>query len=200
MVLGYLQQAEKALKEKALFPYFSELKMHNNYLRDTRIGFYNSVCEMNEEDELPDALSLVYNVIDFSLPKFEELMFDFMSFEENLKSGARIELLGLHPLFKDAGFLLLPTQVGFDAYSYFYVGIVSNESYSHLRFEPITTITEEDTMTARYALYDHLETTGNPAVFVLETNIQAPVTETLLPLGGLMIFEYISSGDKKTTF
>lgn len=194
LVLAYLQQAEQALNRKALFPYHAQLKIHNEYLRATRIGFYDSELLLHDHAELPDGLALVGDIIDFALPKFEEMMCDFSYFEDKVKSSSRIEFIGLQPLFNDAGYLLLPSNSGFIAYSYIYPGIVAVNTYNSLIFESIALFEEGDSTKARFALYDYLQTSGNPAVFVLRTEVEAPIEDTLLPLSGSLIYEYIAKG------
>jgi hypothetical protein len=191
MVLGYLQQAEQSLGNNLLFPYAHHLQKHSAYLDVTYQGLESSFPHAVHENDLPEALSLVHEMISFSKPRFQEMIWQYKNLETAVQQACSIELLGLHPLFDDAGFLLIPNNLGFLAYGYWQTGLLPAQGYSPLRFEAVTFIESREPVIARNYLYDYLRTSGNPSVFVLHSAHQWPIEETLLPIGGKMIYEYL---------
>jgi hypothetical protein len=190
LVMGYLQQKEQALYNGELFPNLKEISRHTASLNYLSQSFQPGIVA----DEIPEALSCVRQLIDFSIPRFSAIHKRYADMEAQWLDGCSVALIGLYPFQMHAGYLLIQQDAGLSAFAYSIRNALSAWPYEQVVFDDGIPLTETNPERARVELYDLVNTRQIPATFFLisSTNTaQASVQHTLLPLGGRLIYDYV---------
>lgn len=212
-LLAYLQEVQTYFNETKLYPKLSDLIFHYNNLTSFRKNkkllqdhFPKRIDEVNAEK-----LELVYkqmladgelmqeleNIILFAIENIRPIIEDGTGIYEFVEKQLRIEPVGILPLYKNEGYVLLR-----------YGGVQEVRVYSY-------TITLYEHKDARYRgikmdLIDSLDggiiytsemikreiirnnpQMPNPAVYSIDTEYSFPLDETLLPIAKRLLVQYI---------
>ncbi len=215
ILLAYLQEVEKAFNQYKLYPELGELVEHYRRLLD-----FNTSTEMLKQQvkgdlkEIDmDKLELVYEktllddhvmeelemIVNYSLPKLKYHLNLGKDHYEQVESQLRLEPIGIVPLYKNEGYLLLKTN-DIRETSVFQYRISLFED-AHDRYRSIHTTYVN---TYRNSLINTFEgikgriiaerkELPNPATYLIESEKQYPVNETLLPIARRMLVRYLAT-------
>src|SRR5688572_6479528 len=204
LLLGYLQGVSESFTESKLYPSLSELVTHYRNviaLREKKKDLFNSFPErltgadlsgfnMIYEKLLNDdqVMSEIENIIEFSIPQFEKYISEGKAIYDFIESRINIFPVGIIPLNADEGYLLLKYNPKGDTLVYEYqITIFENpdERYRGISTNFICSYAstlQNSFENIKQDLIRYNRKLPNPATYVIESDLNVPLQETLLPL------------------
>ena len=204
ILLAYLQEVKNYFDENKLYPPLSEIVAHYDNLKkikDSKSDFLFRLPKMLNSIDLTNAqlkyetqlesdliLSEIEAIIDFSLPQFLSYLEQGKDIFEFVEKEMNIEPIGLVPLQNKFGYLFIKDGANSDTRVYEYaISIIEqpNERVNTLKTNYIKTYNASISHTYNFIKTDILrefKVFSNPAVFAIETPLQFPFDETLLPV------------------
>lgn len=204
-LLAYLQQIKKAYRRNALYPCLPDLQVayEDLYALETsknqlRKAFPKRLAKADlqnfrliykqliEEDELSSLLS---ELLAFALPKLKSHLQEGQELHQLLEEQLELELLGLMPLYKREGYLIL--EISDDPflrlYRFYYSQLsVSKQFHGNVRLTFLGNrkrrayrLTPLQLKAELIALYPELP---NPPLYYCIMRMPCPIEETTLPL------------------
>lgn len=204
VLMAYLQNVHKSFNEHKLYPQLGDLVSHYRNLLEfnrNRELLYNQFPEeavdfdfekfkvtykkVINDDNLMDELS---QIVDFSLPRIKHGLSIGKELFETIEDKIEIMPIGIMPLYKLEGYLLL--KIGntstTDAYQY-RITLFEDayDNYRGIRTEYVTTYTHGITSTFEYMKSDlikNIKDMPNPATYLVLTPAEYPQQEAILPI------------------
>ncbi len=218
LLLGYLQRVSEEFTESKLYPSLSELVSHYRNvvaLRDKKKDLFNSFPERLTGTDLK-GFNLMYekmlgddqimgeieSIIDFSIPKFEQYIAEGKAIYDLIESKINIYPVGIMPLHADEGYLLLNYSSKGDTLVYEYqITIFENpdERYRGISTNFLCAYSrsiQNSFENIKQDLIKYHRKLPNPATYVIESELQVPLQETLLPLARRTLVKYVATGSK----
>jgi hypothetical protein len=215
VLLAYLQTVRKAFDQSLLYPVFSELIAHYQNLhafQQTKQQFESAVpqklvaldwekfqalyASLLADDE---ALREIEGIVDFSLPRVKASVEEGKQLYEFIEENIEIDTVGLLPLYRDAGYLLLrkgETNM-IKAYSYqITVFENANERYRgiHSHFVADFPLSIVNTYEAiKLELIRQQKDLPNPATFSIYSKMQFPEEASLIPVAKRKFVRFLAA-------
>ena len=214
-VLAYLQDVERHFAQTKLYPQLSDLILHYRNL----IAFreQKGALEARFPAELkgidPARKKLIWekllandagmqeleDIVDYALEQFKPAIESGSTIYEYVEREVAIEAVGIVPLYKREGYLLLraghraPTQ----AYRYTTTFFEQDSTrFRGLRLQYVDSWQSSVTTTAesiKRSIIRAAPELPQPAVYRIETGLHVPLTETLLPIAKRLLVRHIGS-------
>lgn len=204
MVLGYMQDVKSHYDRSELYPTLAEVIEHYKNLKqikdnanNIKKGFSKDIAGIDwekmelvrkQENISDDLFSELEQIIDFSMPLFVEKINIGKEIYDTVEHNLSISTVGITPLRKDEGYLIINTTHHPEAYVYQYGFSVIKDVHENARqlyTEYVNTYTNTITNTFENIKHDLISTRKdlpNPAVYVIKNNVEMPFNETLLPV------------------
>jgi hypothetical protein len=215
MLLAYLSEVDNNFEHNRLYPYFSELIEHYKNIvsiRDNKriiSGLFPSRLKKIDLETFnleyqkiindDSLLEEIEQIINYSIPKFEHYLNEGKKIYDLIERQINISPVGVIPLNSDYGYLFLQngnTKVTF-IYEYrttIYEG--SEEKYRGIYTQLVESFQKNFTTTyeqIKHQIIRKYKEMPNPATYALETELELPVDETLLPIAKRMLIRHISN-------
>jgi hypothetical protein len=208
MLLAYLQRVQQRFKENKLYPHLEDLRDQINELSNFRlhrkelasrlrgpiIGFDRGSGEvLREPPPEPEALGTVDAVIDLALPRLSRALDRGSELREELASRIQFGPIGLLPLYRQEGWLLLRNGRHVRVYAYALSGVLAPTerhacSLVHTHYVSSHTLSIGCTYEViRTTLIEHHREHPVPATYAFEADIPLPHIETFMPLAKQLI-------------
>ena len=213
ILLAYLKETRDSFEKNELYPPLAELVEHFNYLY--------GIQKNNEllKDELPKnlksvdipnlqliyekinpenpSLQHIFEVIDYALPRIKENLNEGVARYEYVESNLSIEPIGLLPIYKKEGYLLIDQEKHL---TYVYRYQVANITTTDEKLVSIHTRLIE---TEKRSISNHhhqiklnlirkYRELPNPAAFSVRTSGDYPLKPTLLPVTERLLLRQLS--------
>ena len=214
-LLAYLTQVNKCFNETKLYPQLSDVIFHHNNLvafRDNKKflqdQFPKRVEQVNiqkleliyermlQDNELMQELETITN---YALQHMKGTIDNGAEIYEFVEKQTRIEPVGIMPLYKNEGYMLLRYGQYAEVRAYAYT--ITLFEHKDARYKGVR-INYVDTWPKSIAnTYEHIKrdiirsirTLPNPAVFSVETELAIPLDETLLPIAKRMLVRQLNT-------
>lgn len=203
-VLGYLQGVKKQFEEARVYPSLSELIYHYHnliQLKKRTEDFHQSIPKQldgidlerlklnySEKAELDEAIDEVQNIIQFSIPLFQEGVEDGKKLFHLVEQQLSIQPIGISPLSNQEGYLLFHIRSEKDIKAYYYrISVIENPEDKSRSLETRYITTYHSGLKTTYPnvkqelIREHPEI-PNPSVYAIESSLAFPWEETLLPI------------------
>ncbi len=211
-LLAYLQQAERQLSQKTLFPLVEDLSGQVNNL-ETYIQRRNELEQMlrktpegldfasgkllyANENPVSEELKEINRIVTYSYKKLVKWQEKAQELVTKYRQGISISPVGLLPLYKKEGYLFLLREKTISVFDY-----AIYEVYSHARSNTFSVQTRAlgefpDSPGLTFEKLKHEITReegkyASPATFVCESATSLPIYETLLPLAQQALALYV---------
>lgn len=213
ILLAYLQHVEEEFHETRLYPAMGELIRHYKAilsLRDSKKQLYESFPSQLSQADLQNfrliyeklihddrLMSELEQIIQFSLPQFEQYLNEGKKIYDFIESQIQIYPVGIVPIRHDFGYLLLKNGKESETRAYEYqISIFdqADDRYRSIGLHYIASFSNSLRNTyenIKRDLIDFNLNLPNPATYVIETSLQVPVDETLVPLAKRCLMKYI---------
>ncbi len=217
-MLAALKNYKEQLHKYKLYPVFGELvELSNelNHILESRNNFKSLVSkkivgidlenqsliyEYNNEEISEDKISKIFDFIDWALPKIKEIIDEGTAIYDFVESNMNIKEIGIIPLYKDEGYFFIPSHEVKATFVYKF--LLSNIVTSNIPFKSLKTQLLESIQsslaaippeTIKLDLIKKYPELPNPATYNLETDIDFPFNETVLPIAKRKLMRYLAA-------
>jgi hypothetical protein len=216
-LLAYLQEINKYFHQQKLYPQLSDVIFHYNNLLAFRNNkkflqeqFPKKISqidlqrleiiyeEMLQDDELMQELELITS---FALQELKQTIDSGVEIYEFIEQQIDIEPIGLLPLYKNEGYVLLHYQGITEVKVYVYhITLFEHQAarYKGIRMEYVNTLSKPHFTTYESLKKEIIHThrmLPNPAVYLVKSKLRVPLQETLLPIAKRMLMRTLSESD-----
>ena len=213
-LLAYLQEINQYFNETKLYPQLADVIFHYNnlaafrenkkYLQEhfpkrltgVQLQKLQLLYEQMIEDD--DLMRELEDIIHFATGKMQATISSGTEIYEFVETNIAINPVGIMPLDLNEGYFFLSTSVNRDTKVYYYrlsIFEKHDEKYRSIKTEFINTWYRSFVNTYESIKQELIRNSTiiiNPAVYVIESNIHFPVTETLLPVAKRSLVRYIA--------
>jgi hypothetical protein len=212
-LLAYLKEVEQCFNATKLYPQLSDIILHYNNLatfRDNKKMMQDSFPKMADKVNLR-RLELVYKqmtqddelmqelerITQYALDEMKTTIDNGTEIYEHVEKQLHIEPVGILPLYKNEGYMLLRYGQHTDIQAYAYTITIFEQPdarYKGLRVEYLDRWAANITNTYSQVKKDIIRinrTLPNPAVYCIESSMTLPLAETLLPIAKRMLVKHI---------
>jgi hypothetical protein len=204
ILLAYLQHCRERFGETRLYPPLAELVQHYRQLAGLKAGMEGMQdqfprelqgidfkrLEMHYEPAFnPDEyISTITDIIDFALPTVRETIREGKDIYEFIERHIEFMPVGIEPIYRDEGFLLIHEEPQSDVFIYAFRYSVIPHSEENLRGLELKYLCSERRSLAntieqiKLSLSQRYPEFPNPATFFCLSRLQVPLSETLLPV------------------
>jgi hypothetical protein len=180
-LLAYLRHVQAAFFAQRLYPPLSDLIESYEELRSLAQAQQTTAA-------LEDSTDTLYRIIQFSIPKLEESIQEGQQIYDLIARHLQVEVVGLIPLYKAEGYLFLRRggEKVVRAYRYEIRPIQDKEGLVGIRLEPVEEFVFSILATPFTILRERLlkahKDLPTPLTLVVESPLEVPLQETLLPI------------------
>ena len=180
-LLAYLKHVQVAFFAQRLYPPLSDLIESYEELRSLAQAQQTTAV-------LEDSTDTLYRIIQFAIPKLEESIQEGQQIYDLIAQHLQVEVVGLIPLYKAEGYLFLRRggEKVVRAYRYEIRPIQDKEGLVGIRLEPVEEFVFSILATPFTILRERLLKTHKdlptPLTLVVESPLEVPLQETLLPI------------------
>lgn len=213
-LLAYLQEVNKYFNETKLYPQLSDVIFHYNNL----VAFRNNKKLL--EGQFPQQLNaldvhrleLIYekmladdelmqeleNITQYGIDKMKGIIDDGTGIYEFVEKQLTFEPVGIMPLYKNEGYLLLRygNETEIRAYAYTITLFEHKDArYKGIKLNYVDSYTKKLTNTyeqIKLEIIRQIRSLPNPAVYSITSPMAVPFAETLLPIAKRMLVRHIS--------
>ena len=209
-----MQNVKLQFQEIKLYPYLSDLLFHYNNL--LLIKQNKAVIQDNFPKQITKAdfekIELIYKelvkddsvmaeieeILEYAIPKFKEHLIAGKEIYDSLENNISISPIGLSPLYFDEGYLIIYVQNKKESQVYEYqITIFENavEKFRGVHTNHLETVSKNISNTfesIKLGLIKKYKKLPNPATFLVDSKIDCPYQETLLPIAKRLLVKYIS--------
>lgn len=214
-LLDYFQEVQKHFSRVELYPPFSDLIFHYENLNDYLSGkqslsqkFPKSISGLDPEagkivyeevSEEGPVLEEVESIISYSIPLFQRHLEEGKEIYELIASNIDISSVGLLPLYRDEGYLLLlqGQQAEVKAFQY-QISIFKNagDQFRSIRTEYIHTFPwtiSKSFESIKQELIRYHQVLPNPATFRILSEMEVPEKAAFLPVAKRKFLRHLAS-------
>lgn len=180
-LLAYLKHVQAAFFAQRLYPPLSDLIESYEELRSLAQAQQTTAV-------LEDSTDTLYRIIQFAIPKLEESIQEGQQIYDLIARHLQVEVVGLIPLYKAEGYLFLRRggEKVVRAYRYEIRPIQDKEGLVGIRLEPVEEFVFSILATPFTILRERLlkayKDLPTPLTLVVESPLEVPLQETLLPI------------------
>jgi hypothetical protein len=180
-LLAYLKHVQAAFFAQRLYPPLSDLIESYEELRSLAQAQQTTAA-------LEDSTDTLYRIIQFAIPKLEESIQEGQQIYDLIARHLQVEVVGLIPLYKAEGYLFLRRggEKVVRAYRYEIRPIQDKEGLVGIRLEPVEEFVFSILATPFTILRERLlkahKDLPTPLTLVVESPLEVPLQETLLPI------------------
>ncbi|UZD22817.1 hypothetical protein PBT90_05215 [Algoriphagus halophytocola] len=214
-VLAYLQRSSKDFDQVKLYPTLGELIAHHRRLHELKSGkselkdlFPKRLDELDwqtgklsfqssvNDDEIMQELA---RITEFALPRFGEKINDGKSIYDFVERQMEFEPIGLMPMYKQEGYLLLSRDKDKNVLAYRYASSLLHQAGEQFRsltmrfigaFQRSLVLTMEK---IKMELVKEYKDLPNPATWRIHSQSEFPIEETILPIGKRLLLKSVAA-------
>lgn len=213
LLLAYFKEIEDKLSRVLLYPFYPELKNHYISLIDfiekkealsnlfgkelTGIDLKNKKLIYKSTEPGSEVLKELQLIAEFSLPQFKHYLHKAQQIYDLVYNNLTIAPVGLEPLYKKEGYFFVTHKPSNEATVYQYsVSLFDNDSGNtrFIQFDYVTTTTVSINNTLehmkRELVYNNKDL-PNPATYHIDSKLEFPEKETLLPIAAKALTKFI---------
>ncbi len=214
-LMAYLQEINKYFNETKLYPQLSDVILHHNnlvafrenkkLLQDQfpkRLDQINmQKLEVMYEQMLADdeVMQELEGITQYAVEKMKNTIENGTEIYEFVEKQTRIEPVGILPLYKNEGYMLLwyGSYAEIRAYNYTITLFEHKHAkYKGIRVTFVDSWQKSITHTCEYIkreIIRSIPALPNPAVYCIETALSVPFEETLLPIAKRMLIRELAT-------
>jgi hypothetical protein len=216
-LLAYLNEVGKCFNENKLYPQLADVIFHYNNLvafRDNKKFLQDQFPKRLDQINI-QKLELMYekmladnelmqeleNITKYALEQMKGTIDSGAELYEFVEKQTRIEPVGIMPLYKNEGYMLLRYGQYSEVRAYAYTVTLfehKDAKYKGIRINYVDSWPKSISNTYENIKLDiirSIRTLPNPAVFSIETQLSFPLEETVLPIAKRMLVREIGTGE-----
>lgn len=214
VLLAYLKHVQTNFDQARLYPFLSDLIAHYQDVQSfknrktlLKSGFPKEITKidleqiklsyetMTQDSELMTALE---EIVEYAIPEMKNTLGLGKELYETVEADLQIEPVGIVPLYKDEGYVMLEMAHGkkTDIYQYkISKFVLSGEGFRSIYLKLIKSIRRglgETFEGIKLGLIKSYQTLPNPATFLLQAHKSYPVKETVVPVAKRLVLQTVS--------
>jgi hypothetical protein len=216
-LLAALKIYTEELHKNRLYPAFGDLidlntelenlilqrqsyQLRSNKIRGMDLENGKFVYEKARENITEYSMEQVFEFIDWSLPKIKEAVEEGRAIYDFVEKGLSIKEIGLIPIYKDEGYFCIENLERQATYVYRF--ILSKITSLDVNFQTLkTNLVEFYEDTPSPVCYENIKlelirkypSLPNPMMYNVETEIEFPFVETILPIAKRKLMQHLAS-------
>lgn len=204
MFLAYLQKVEQKFKQSKVYPYLSVIRAeHENLITlKQQIDFFSLQHQIQNNDEpiqLSSEIETLIKISDFALPRLNESILSGEEIEQLVINELDFKPVGLLPVIRNEGYLIFRHNALARIYRFQLRRITPfNDSETHTHH--LKTWFVRHSVTGKYRNSEDLKyelikshrDLPNPATYSINSNLELPYTETLVPIGRKLLYRFLN--------
>ncbi|MEM8965978.1 MAG: hypothetical protein AAGE93_06145 [Bacteroidota bacterium] len=213
VLLAYMQNVKSKFTDRELYPFMSDLVFHYNNLlalqKNKQLIYENFPKEVSRADfeklkihyrkiiQDGELMNTIEEIVSFALPQFKERVEEGAEIYEDIAQHIRIEPIGITPLYKNEGYLLLSTHSQKVVYVYHYKITVfhqADEAYRAIQTQKLDTVSWSLTNSFEQIKRDLISSNQelpNPATYLAISEQVYPLEPTMLPITKRLLIQHI---------
>ena len=214
LLLAYMQNVKKKFTERELYPFMSDLVFHYNNLlslqKNKQLIYENFPKEVTRADfeklkinyrqiiQDSELMNTIESIVNFAVPHFQERVEEGAELYENIAHQIIIEPIGISPLYKNEGYLLIFASQKASVHIYHYKITVfhqADEAYRSLQTSMLE-VTEWSLANSFEQIKKKLvagnKDLPNPATYLATSKLAYPLEPTLLPITKRLLVQHIA--------
>lgn len=213
-LLAYLQEVNKYFFAGKLYPQLADIIFHHRNLTDFQKNkqllqnqFPKKLSHANMEQlklvykemlQDSDVMAELEQIVNYAINKMKGAINEGTEIYDTVEQQLQIEPVGIIPLYKNEGYLLLRYSQKNDVRAYGYtISLLEyeNTSYRAIKMEYINSYKKNISITyesIKSQIIRTIDTLPNPAVYFAESALEVPLDETLLPIVKRSLVRHIS--------
>jgi hypothetical protein len=214
-LLGYLNSVRTDFDARLLYPPLSELYTHYQSLVSIKknkqclkdsfpkeiIGTDADKAEFMYQSLMGDDVLMheIEEILEFAIPQMGNGLNLGRELYEEVEQSLHIEPIGLEPIYTDAGYILLNQLPDKQVQVYQYDITIfhhANEKYRGIHTKKVETFTQSISNSVnamKLGLIKKYPELPNPATYLIQTDINYPEKETVMPVAQLALVRYLST-------
>lgn len=215
ILLAYLQHVSHHFSETRLYPFLSDLIEHYRNLKElkehktrvknelpgkiSRIDLENFRLEYERLYADDEYLEEIEKILDFAIPNIDHSLQEGREIYELVEKNMEIEPIGILPINRDFGYMLIKDEGSRDVRVYNYeITIFNNPEipYRGIRTRYINSYEKSISTTFEHIklkLIKDEQSMPNPATFLVQSKMAFPMKETFLPVAKRYFVRYLCS-------
>lgn len=217
ILLAYLKHISENFNSKKVYPFLSDLVFHFENLRSLKesqsvvkqampkklrkFDLDNFRLEYERIMDDDDYMQEIEIILDFAIPKIKTALSDGKEIYEYVEENIAIEPIGILPLNKEFGYMILNNGNSSESKVYEYEFTIfenASEKFRSIRTLFVSDYSRKFTQTFESIKIDLIRTHkkfANPATFAINSSIAFPYFETFLPIAKRSFVRHIYSGE-----
>lgn len=213
VLLAYLQHVQNNFDQDRLYPFLSDLIAHYQDVQSfknrktlLKTGFPKEITKidleklrlsyesMTHDSELMEALE---EIVEYALPEMKNTLGIGKELYDTVEADLHIEPVGIVPLYKDEGYVMLEMapQKRTDIYQYkISKFVMSGEGFRSIYLKLIKSMRRglgETFEGIKMGLVKTYQALPNPATFLLQAHKPYPVKETVVPIAKRLVLQTV---------
>lgn len=211
-LLAYLSKVKQRFDNAFLYPQLSDLVMHYNQLmhfkNEKTLLIENSPKELKAVDlkkmkllyeqivKDDEFMREIEDIVEFATPKLKASLEEGKEIFDFVADNMQFDVIGILPLYKEEGYFFLGIKKSCFIYQYHHgVFHTANDTYKGLNVHFV----RQENMSSSIS-YENLKLNlikerrelPNPATYLLHSELQFPLDETLLPVAKRILLRELS--------
>ena len=216
LLMAYLQEVNRRFDACKLYPDLPELEKHWEYsaqLRQSKKQFFASfrkrITGVNfekmeifyEQVAQTEELSEIDSILEFSLPLFQKTLTRGQYQSDEIEASLVFTPVGIMPLYLKEGYLFIyrAPQKATDIFQYTF-RLFESVDFPTIKTKYIESVPKNVTTTfenLKLTLIRKHNELPNPATYLVESPVDYPVQETLLPLAQKMVYRVVCQSEQR---
>lgn len=214
-LLAYLQEVNSYFNASKLYPQLGDIIFHYRNLTDFQKNkqllqnqFPKELSNINIQQlelvykkmlEDDDVMAELEDIVNYAITKMKKTIDSGTELYETVEHQLHIEPVGIVPLYKNEGYLLLhyKEQSMVRAYNYT-ISLLqhTDANYTAVKLDYVDSFRKNISISYNHIktqLIRTIRTLPNPAVYFIESVLPVPLNETLLPIAKRTLVRHISN-------
>lgn len=213
-LLAYLKEVNKYFNANKLYPQLADVIFHYRNLSDFQKNkrllqnqFPKELSQVNMEKlELVykemlrdgDVMAELEDIVNYAIRKMKGTIESGTELYELVEQQLYMEPVGILPLYKNEGYLLLRYKQKNEVKAYNYtISLLkgTDANYTAMKMEYVDSYVKNISITYEHIkrqIINSIRMLPNPAVYLIESPLEVPLDETLLPIAKRVLVQHIS--------
>lgn len=213
-LLAYLQEVNKCFNANKLYPQLADTIFHYRNLSDfqknkrimqnqfpkelSQVNMEKLELVYNEMLQDSDVMAELENIVNYAMLQMKGTIDSGTEIYELVEQQLYIEPVGILPLYKNEGYLLLRYKQKNEVKAYNYtISLLkgSDANFTALKMEYVDSFPKNISITYEHIkrqIINSVRILPNPAVYFIESTLEVPLNETLLPIAKRTLVRHIS--------
>lgn len=213
-LLAFLKGVDEKYKKLKLYPPLADVIYHyqnlialkeNNDLISKGLSKDLKAIDLLKKELIfeksfgdPEFMSELERILEFSIPELHDRVENGRELYDELESKIKLEPIGLSPLNQKEGYMLLNAYGDSFIHIYEYQISIFNDANSkyrgiHTRYlEKVRKRISNTFESVKLGLIRRYKKLPNPATFMVNSEVHAPLEETFLPISKRLMVQYVS--------